>query len=86
MQLKVFLNLVSTPLIVLFLSCNREAKQQCKSIMNVEISAPISVTVGDLMTISAPEVGGFRIYNWDGPNFFDSQDPENIIEEDFDEI
>jgi hypothetical protein len=81
MESKVLLNIVLAPLIALFFSCNREAKRQCKAIKNVKISAPISVTVGDLMTVSAPEVGGFRIYNWDGPNFFDSQDPVNTIGE-----
>ena len=68
-------------LFTIFMSCNREAKKQCKAIKEIKISANQILTIGDDLSLSATEVGGFRIYNWNGPNFFDSQDPENLIED-----
>lgn len=63
-------------------SCSREDKADeitCSNMQLVTLSSNSPVTIGETISFSAPEVGGYRIYSWTGPNNFTSQEPENTI-------
>lgn len=51
----------------------------CNNIRQVTLTSNSPVTIGGTIHFSAPEVGGYRIYNWRGPRFFTSQEPDNVL-------
>lgn len=74
----IFYLFISIPFIF-FSSCRKEFKAQCKRIKATRIFANTPLYVGDKLIISAAEVGGNRIYKITGPNGFDREGPEIII-------
>jgi len=65
-----------------FTSCSPEKISDetiCQNIQNVTLSSNSPVTIGQTIKISAPEVGGYRIYSWTGPNNYQSQEPGDSI-------
>jgi hypothetical protein len=70
---------------VLFFSCKKQQTdddldaQTCANMQNLKITATTPVTIGSPIQINVPEVGGYRIYTWHGPNNFTSQYPENAV-------
>ncbi|MEI9956966.1 MAG: hypothetical protein WDM90_11845 [Ferruginibacter sp.] len=46
---------------------------------NLKIIATTPIKLGDPIQINVPEVGGYRIYSWHGPNNFTSQYTENLV-------
>lgn len=68
-------------LICVFSNCKKNSDQEdlCSNIQNVTISSNSPLTVGATINFSAPEVGGYRIYSWVGPNNYTSQYPKNTI-------
>jgi hypothetical protein len=46
---------------------------------NLTITSNSPVTIGQEIKFSVPEVGGYRIYSWHGPNNFQEQYPAHTI-------
>jgi hypothetical protein len=71
---------------LLFTSCKKLQTQQdsdaatCANISNITITSNSPVNIGDPIKFSVPEVGGYRIYNWNGTNNFQDQYPDHIID------
>ncbi len=66
---------------IAFCSCKKvsEDEQSCINIANTVITHNSPVTIGQNIEFSTPEVGGYRIYSWIGPNNYISQYPEDYI-------
>jgi len=70
---------------MVMVSCKKRATdddldaQTCANMQSLKITATTSVKIGDPIQINVPEVGGYRIYSWHGPNYFTSQYPENQV-------
>jgi hypothetical protein len=58
---------------------NAEEESNCPNINNARITSNSPLTIDQDLTFSVPEVGGYRIYDWRGPNNFTSQYPDNSI-------
>src|SRR4026207_1148015 len=54
-------------------------EDQCAAIKSVKLTTNGPVMIGEELKVNATEVGGYRIYHWTGPNFFQSQDPANSM-------
>lgn len=73
-------------LFILLMSCNRQPTDEeldeatCENIRNATLTSNSPVTTGNTITFSAPEVGGYRMYHWTGPNLFTSQYADNTID------
>jgi hypothetical protein len=52
-------------------------KSNCENIKNATITSNSPVTIGQTIKFGTKEVGGYRIYDWSGPNFFDGQEPSD---------
>jgi hypothetical protein len=70
---------------LLLTSCKKLQTQQdsdeatCANIKNITITSNSPVNIGDPIKFSVPEVGGYRIYTWNGPDNFRDQYPEHTI-------
>jgi hypothetical protein len=51
----------------------------CANMSQLTIHSNSPVTIGEAIHLAAPEVGGYRIYRWQGPNNFDDQYPETGV-------
>jgi hypothetical protein len=52
----------------------------CSNMRHLRITATTPVTIGQEIKMSVPEVGGYRLYNWSGPdNFNNYQYPDYSI-------
>lgn len=58
---------------------NDDVEDQCAAIKGVKLTTNSPVMIGEELKVNATEVGGYRIYHWSGPNFFQSQDPANSM-------
>lgn len=56
-----------------------EETTNCANIENARITANTPLTIGQELKFSVPEVDGYRIYSWTGPNNFTSQYADNSI-------
>lgn len=69
-----------------FISCTKKPSQDdldaatCANMKNLTITSNSPVTIGQPIKFSAPEVGGFRTYLWHGPNHFQEQYPDHVID------
>jgi len=69
-----------------FIACTKQESQEdldeatCTNIRNLTITSNSPVTVGQQIKFSAPEVGGYRTYLWNGPNHFQEQYPDHVID------
>lgn len=65
---------------VFFTACKKVTEEDnCNNINNSSITATTAVEIGQPISFSVPEVGGYRIYSWIGPDNFESQYPDNSI-------
>src|SRR5262245_11359760 len=69
---------------VILVSCKRErsdskTESNCFNIEHVTITATNTVTIGETIKFGVPEVGGYRIYDWRGPDNYMGQEPEDSI-------
>ena len=58
--------------LLLGVSCDKAKDSEEVTCFNMErmvVTSNSPVTIGDDIIINADEVGGYRIYNWDGPQF-----------------
>lgn len=66
-----------------FIACSKNSEtvngDPCKIMENFKISTNSPLTIGETLTLNVPEIGGYRIYSWYGPNHFTSQYTENSI-------
>jgi len=79
MKINIFLVLIT---LTMMNSCKKavtEDEQTCTNIQNATIVSNSPVTIGNTVTFSTQEVGGYRIYSWHGPHNFESQYPDNSI-------
>ena len=76
-----YLFLVPVITLLLFAGCRKgeEETTNCEKIANVRITTNAPLTIGQDLTLNVPEVEGYRIYSWRGPNNFTSQYPDNTI-------
>ena len=52
----------------------------CQQIQNATITYKSPVTIGDEIKFEAPDIDGYRVYNWNGPNSYSNQSPQNYIQ------
>ena len=69
---------------LLLLSCKKQTQEDldavtCENIRKITITSNSPVTIGETIKFSVPEVGGYRIYRWIGPNNFHEQYPDHEI-------
>ncbi|MEO6489240.1 MAG: hypothetical protein ABIO04_04795, partial [Ferruginibacter sp.] len=69
---------------ILFTGCIKdspsEEEQTCNALNSVhQITGTTSVHIGEPITVSVPEIVGYRIFSWVGPDNFNSQYPDNNI-------
>jgi hypothetical protein len=73
---------------ILFASCAKEQESETaleggcdalKTIHQVKTLSTESVQIGDPINVIVPEIVGYRIFSWIGPNNFDSQYPGNTV-------
>jgi hypothetical protein len=65
-----------------FCGCNKEKNADdatCQNIQNISIVANSPVSIGETIHFGVPEVGGYRIYHWEGPHNYANQYPEDSI-------
>jgi hypothetical protein len=65
--------------LVLFASCKKESQNNCNNIGNLTLESNSPVTIGEVLKFGTQEVGGYRVYKWTGPNYYDSQYPDDQI-------
>lgn len=66
----------------IFLSCKKEnadVEAVCQNIQNVTIASNSPVTIGQKFKFGTQEVGGYRVYKWQGPNNYSGQNPSDSI-------
>jgi len=51
----------------------------CDALNNIHITATTSLQIGQTIKLSVPEIGGYRIYSWIGPNNYTNQYPDDSI-------
>lgn len=71
--------LFALPLSILLSSCikpkDSDPETNCGKIQQATMFSNSPVTMGQTLKFGTQEVGGYRIYDWSGPNFFDGQSP-----------
>ncbi len=51
----------------------------CSALDNIHINSNSPVQIGQTIKFAVPEVGGYRIYTWHGPNNYSGQEPADSI-------
>lgn len=74
----------------IFFSCTKESQSETaitggcdalKSIHQVKTLSTQSVFIGQPIKVNVPEIEGWRLFSWVGPNNFNSQYPDNNVTE-----
>lgn len=77
---KHYLSICTLSILLFFTTCKKVTEEDnCSNVNNSSITATTSVEIGQPISISIQEVGGYRVYSWIGPDNFQSQEPENSI-------
>jgi hypothetical protein len=72
-------SLVLFPLVFIFFFSCIKGKSNCKNIAKATVTSNSPVTIGETITFSTQEVGGYRTYEWRGPDHYDWSYPANSI-------
>lgn len=68
---------------ILLFSCTKTEEdldaETCSNMQHLTITSNSPVSIGQEIKFSVPEVGGYRIYSWHGPNNFQDQYPAHTI-------
>ena len=68
---------------ILFLcSCSKQNEaddSNCDNINNITLFSNSPVNIGQTIHFGTQEVGGYRVYYWNGPNFYQNQYPSDSI-------
>jgi hypothetical protein len=66
--------------LILF-SCNKEKDVDitCENISHTTLYSNSPVVIGQMIQFGTQEVGGYRIYDWKGPNSYTNQYPDNSL-------
>ena len=59
---------------------NSDTENTCQNIKNATLFSNSPVVIGHFFLFGTQEVGGYRIYSWNGPENFHSQYPKDSIE------
>lgn len=68
---------------LILLGCNKQksaTESTCQNIKNATLFSNSPVVIGHFFKFGTQEVGGNRIYSWNGPNSYQSQIPKDSIE------
>ncbi len=73
-----------TTLCVIAVSCakkktNDAEKGNCDNIEHATVTSNSPVTIGETIKFGTQEVGGYRIYEWRGPDNYNEQEPSDSI-------
>lgn len=58
---------------------NDDEKGNCDNIARATITSNSPVTIGETIKFGTDEVGGYRIYDWRGPDYYTGQEPSDSI-------
>ncbi len=75
-------SLMMVATIFVLLSCNKEKISEeitCENIQNITLLSNSPVKIGEMIRFGTQEVGGYRVYDWHGPNNYWGQTPIDSI-------
>jgi hypothetical protein len=73
---------VTSFIILFFANCSKKNSKEdgnCENIKNAKITSNSPVTIGQTIKFGTQEVGGFRIYEWTGPDNYRDQYPSDSL-------